>query len=209
MNATPGANYEYSRGSGASSGGSESPSGQSRQGIGRSPESAGEAARALVLAGSLLGALLLLVAEFTSLYQVHVATTSTPIETVSTGSHNSYAMIPIALLAAALGIGVWRSGSRPALLWVGVLGVVAVLIALLVDLPDTHATGLTGSAATRFVNASSTPSAGLYMETLGAVLLIATCGLGFLMLGPTASARRARATPLVDERSQGGDGRPE
>jgi hypothetical protein len=160
------------------------------------------------LAGSLLGALLLLVAEFTSLYQVHVATTSTPIETVSTGSHNSYAMIPIALLAAALGIGVWRSGSRPALLGVGVLGVVAVLIALLVDLPDTHATGLTSSAATRFVNASSTPSAGLYMETLGAVLLIATCGLGFLMLGPPVSARRAQATPLVDERSQVVDGRP-
>lgn len=149
---------------------------------------------AVILAGSLLGALLLLVAEFTSLYQVHIATSSVPIESVSGGSNHSYAMVPIALLAAALGIAVWRSGSRPALLAVGVLGVVAILIALLGDLSDASATGLAGSATSHYVNASSTPSAGLYMETLGAVLLIGTCGLGFLMLGPPAGARRPGAS---------------
>jgi hypothetical protein len=45
-------------------------------------------------------------------------------------------MIPIALLAAALGIAVWRTGSRSALLALGLIGVVAVLIAQLGDLPD-------------------------------------------------------------------------
>jgi hypothetical protein len=147
----------------------------------------------VILAGSLLGALLLLVAEFTSLYQVHVATSSTPLESVSGGSDHSYAMVPIALLAGALGIGVWRSGSRPALLALGVVGVVAVLIALVNDLPDAQATGLAGSATSHYVNASSTPSAGLYMETLGGVLLIATCGLGFMMLGPPSRAPRRGA----------------
>ena len=143
---------------------------------------------ALILAGSLLAALLLLVAEFTTLYQIHVANSSTPIESVSGGSNHSYALIPIALLAAALGIGVRRSGSRPALLAIGVIGVLAALIALVGDLPDAEATGLAGSARTHYINASSTPSAGLYIETLGAILLIATCGLGFLMLGPRVPA---------------------
>jgi hypothetical protein len=169
-----------------------------RGGIGRRPPTPRTGTGALILAGSLLAALLLLVAEFTTLYQVHVATSLTPVDSVSGGSNHSYAMIPLALLAAALGIGVWRSGSRPALLAIGVIGVVAALIALVGDLPDAQATGLAGSAASRYVNASSTPSAGLYMETLGAILLIATCGLGFLMLGPPVPARlrgRGRSRP--------------
>jgi hypothetical protein len=147
----------------------------------------------VIIAGALLGALLLLVAEFTSLYQVHVATSSRPIESVSGGSNHAYAMVPIALLAAVLGIGVFRTGSRPALLALGLAGVVALLISLLGDLPDAQATGLVGSPTTHYINASSTPSAGLYMETLGGVLLIATCGLGFMMLGPPARpVRRPR-----------------
>jgi hypothetical protein len=158
---------------------------------GRRRATADEGGSGLILAGALLGALLLIVAEFTTLYQVHLATRLTPIGSVTSGSHNSYAMIPLALVGAGLGIGAWRSGSRPALLAVGVLGVVALLIALVGDLPDARAAGL---AHQNSVSATATPSAGLYMETLGAVVLIATCGLGFLMLGfgsggPTRSVR--------------------
>lgn len=138
----------------------------------------GEAGRGLVLAGALLGALLLIVAEFTTLYRVHVAGGGLA-GSVSTGSHHSYALIPIGLLAAFLGFAVWRAGSRVALGLLGLVGVIALLIALLGDLPDAHAHGLTH----HFVLASNTPSAGLYMETLGAVILIATCGSGLLALG--------------------------
>jgi hypothetical protein len=191
MNATPGATNEYSRGSGASNGADGAGFGPSRRRIRWGSVIPAGGVGGLIAAGSLLAALLLVVAEFTSLYQVHIATTTTPVESVSGGSNHSYAMIPIALLAAALGIGVRRSGSRPALLAIGVLGVVAVLIALLGDLPDAQATGLAGSAASRYIRASSTPSAGLYMETLGAIILIATCGLGFMMLGPPGRAAGA------------------
>lgn len=189
MNATPGANNEYSRGTQGSRGGSGGDSGRRSGGFGRrsAPPTGGTAG--LILGGALLGALLLLVAEFTTLYQVHVSTSSTPISSVSGGSNHSYAMIPIALLAAGLAIGVARTGSRPALLAIGLIGIVALLIALLGDLPDSQATGLAGSAATHYVTATSTPKAGLYMETLGAVLLIASCGLGFLMLGPPGRPR--------------------
>jgi hypothetical protein len=145
---------------------------------------------AAILAGALLGALLLFVAEFTALYQVHSGSVSAPVRSVGTGSNDTYALVPIALLAAALGIATFRSGNRPALLAIGVLGLVALLIALLGDLPDAHRTGYIGSFSTHVVNASSSPSAGLYLETLGAVLLIATCVLGFLMLGrPEPPAR--------------------
>jgi hypothetical protein len=150
--------------------------------------------RAAILAGALLGALLLFVAEFTALYHVHTSASSTPVRSVGTGSNDSYALIPIALLTALLGVGIFRSGNRPALLAIGLVGVVALLIALLGDLPDARATGLLGSASTHFINASSTPSAGLYLETLGAIVLIATCVLGFLMVGrpePSAQSRQS------------------
>jgi hypothetical protein len=139
-----------------------------------------------VLVGALLGALLLLVAEFTTLFSVRAATSSAPVKSVGTGSHHAYALVPIALLTAALAYGVWAAGSRPALLAVGLLGLIALLIALFGDLPDAHASGLIGSTSTHYTTASSSPSAGLYMETLGAVVLIITCVSGFLLIGGPA-----------------------
>ena len=203
MSATPGAKSEYSRGRGDSGGffrGSEPP--------GRRPTAeADRGSGGLILAGTLLASLLLLVAEFTTLYQVHLATSSVPISTVTGGSNHSYAMLLIALVAAGLGALVWRTGSRPALLALGVLGLVALLIAVLGDLPDAQATGLAGSPARGYVNASSTPSAGLYLETLGSILLIATCGLGFLKLGPPVSRRpRSGGSPGGASKPRGGNG---
>jgi hypothetical protein len=146
-----------------------------------------------VLGASLLAALLMVVAEFTTLFTVHVESSSTAIKTVTTGSHHSYALLPIAVLVTVLAIAFWRDASRPALLAIGLLGIVALLIALLGDLPDANATGLAGSSTTHYVNASSTPSAGLYLETLGAVALVITCGVGFIALGaPRRAAKPAR-----------------
>jgi hypothetical protein len=183
MSATPRAKNEYSRGSGGSGPGFGGDSDRFDPPSDRRTAQVDRGASGLILAGALLAALLLVVAEFTSLYDVHIATSSVPIKTVTGGSNHSYAMLVVALAGAALAVGAWRSGSRSALLGLGVLGVVALVIALAGDLPDAHATGLAGSATRGFINASSTPSAGLYLETLGAVLLIATSGLGFLMLG--------------------------
>lgn len=216
-----GAHNEYSRGSGASSGGSDGGSGPTWRGVRRrftdgsrvaerssdpaGVEGGGTAAEAggrtrtaaidwglarLILAGTLLAALLLIVAEFTTLYQAHLANRPTPIQSVTAGSHNSYAMIPIALVAAGLAVAVWRTSSRAALLAIGLLGVVALLIAVVGDLPDAHAVGL---AENNSVSATTTPNAGLYAETFGAILLIATSGLGFAILGvPRWSTRPAQ-----------------
>jgi hypothetical protein len=204
MSATSGARNEYSRGSG----GSGRDSGRSRPPSQRPTDEAEPRAGGLILAATLLAALFLLVAEFTTLYQVHEAGSSAPIKTVTGGSNHSYAMLVIALGAVGLGVLVWRSGSRSALFALGVLGVVALLIAILGDLPDSQASGLAGSAGHGYMNATSTPSAGLYLETLGAILLIATSGLGFLTLGPRAKWRLG-GTPRPDGRPpspQSGDG---
>jgi hypothetical protein len=179
----PEANYEYSRGPKASEPGSARrlrPPRLSRQ---ASP------ARSLILAGPLLGAILLLVAEFTTLYTVHVAGRTAAISSEATGSHHAFALVPLALFAAVLSVFVWsRAGSRPTLLAIGALGVLALLIALLGDLPDAHSHGITRG----FVLATATPTTGLYLETLGALLLVLTSGLGLVAGTPTRAAPRRR-----------------
>ena len=144
-----------------------------------------------VPAGGALGAALLLVAEFTPLLTVHSSARSGVVATVGTGPHHSFALVPVALLALALAYGVWRTGSRLALLATGVLGLLALLISLLGDLPDARSSGLIGSAATRLATASSSPSTGLYLETLGAIVLLITAAAGLLLLGPPGRPRRA------------------
>jgi hypothetical protein len=183
----PGANPEYSRGQTVSGRVSDDESGVVR----RSPPR-GAATRLAALGVSLLGALLLLVAEFTTLFVVRTAAGTRPVESTSTGSHHAYALIPIALLVVVLTLGVWQSRSRVALLAIGLLGVIALLIALLGDLPDAQASGLVGSITTHFASATSSPSTGLYLETLGAVVLMISSGLGLMLLDGSGSGTRGR-----------------
>src|SRR2546429_5244666 len=118
--------------------------------------------RLVVLTGGLLGAALLLVAEFAPLLQVHSSASDRVVKTVATGVHHSYALLPVALLAAGLACVIWRTRSRLALLASALLGLLALVIALLGDLPDAQASGLIGTATTRLATASSSPRVGLY-----------------------------------------------
>ncbi len=200
MTATPPeANTEYSRGPEDSRGDSGAGSTLSQGASGT-----GSAVLLGVLIGGGLAALLLLVAEFTTLYQVQTSATSNTIKSVSTGSNHSYAMIPIAVIAGFFAYGVWRTGSRPALLAIGVIGVIALLISLLGDLPNAHATGLVHTVGGRYAVATSSPSAGFYMETLGAVLLLVTCVSAFLMLGAPLPRRSRPSGPGEDRGAREG-----
>jgi hypothetical protein len=145
-----------------------------------------------ILAGGLAGATLLLVAEFTPLFHVYAPRSGARVETVGTGSHHAFAMIPIALLVAALAYGAWASASRPGLVSIGVLAVIALGIALLGDLPDAHASGLIGSSSARFIGVTSTPAVGMYLETLAAALLLITSVCGWLWLGAVTPAQSHR-----------------
>jgi hypothetical protein len=200
MSVPPEANTEYSRGSGPSEGlqlgrrwSSSGPLTTPAEGRGAARAAIAAPARAALAAGALLGALLVLVSQFTTLYHLHAATGSVPIKTVGTGANHAWAPVPLALVAVALAFAVYRYGSRAALAGLGALGIATLLIALLGDLPDARASGLIGSSASGYVQATSSASAGLYMETLGAVVMVVAGGLGLLMLAPlTPPAWRSR-----------------
>lgn len=141
------------------------------------------AVRAGILAGGLLAAALLIASEFTTLYTVHLASNGAPLSSVSTSSHDSYALIPIAIVVAILTLGAGVMGSRLSLLALGALGVVTLLIALVGDLPDAQSTGVV-AAGGRYQSAKASPTTGLYLETLGGVLLVIVSGCGLLIAGP-------------------------
>ncbi|MBV8575839.1 MAG: hypothetical protein JOZ58_12500 [Acetobacteraceae bacterium] len=146
------------------------------------------AATTAVVLAAVLGALLIIVSQFTALYHVQVPTTSAPVKTVGTGGNHAWAPIPLALLAIVLAYVAYRYSNRAVLLAIALLGVVTLAIAFLGDLPDVHATGLIGSGASQYVEGTVSPSAGLYMETLGAIVLLVSGGVGFLLSGPPTAA---------------------
>lgn len=176
MNATPEARSQYSRGIRASAGRLL-------------------AARPLLLATLLIvlvGAGLEVAAEFSRLYSVQLITYGAPTQTVSAGAHNSYALIPLAVLAWVLALGPARAGGRGAMLAafaaLTCLGLLALGIALIGDGPDAHTHGLTS----HYVLAATKAGPGLYLETLGAILVLAGGGLGLLQT--LANARTAHYT---------------
>jgi hypothetical protein len=183
MNVPPETNTEYSRGSGAS-GRLLLPSWQASPGSPSAASDAPRRPRVAIALGALLGALLVIVAQFTALYHLNSATSAAAVRTIGTGGNHAWAPIPLALAAIVLAYAVYRHGSRVALVGLLALGVATLLIALIGDLPDAHSSGLIGSSASGYVQATSSPSAGLYMETLGAILLLVAGGIGLLMLAP-------------------------
>lgn len=180
MNASePEAGVEYSRGN--------RPSGGPARGS-RGPSGALDTA---IAALGVLGAVLLIAAEFTPLAHVTSSAPHAPtLASIGTGSHNSYALIPVAILAGALSIAGRGGRARLAMAAVAVLGLVALGIALIGDLPAAQSTGLIGHAGGGYVSAAASPTTGFFVETLGGfVLLIA--GAAGVLLAP-ADGRSAR-----------------
>jgi hypothetical protein len=147
----------------------------------------------LLLSAGMAGALVLAVSQFLNLYGTHIRSRHLLVATATTGSEHAYALLPVAVVAAVLAYGVWKVGSRPALLGLGLLGLAALLIALLHDLPYAHRQGL-WSLGGHYLLAINRPEVGLYAETAGALLLLLTFVGGFVLLGsPQTPARRASA----------------
>jgi hypothetical protein len=189
MSATPPeAKTEYSRGQRASPGDSAPP---------RRPISvfAGTVSLAVLACGA-IGAALLVISEFTQLYAIHIASQHAAVSSVTGGSHNSYAFVPIGVLALVLAFGGARERTRPALLALIAIGVISLLIALLGDLPDAQASGLLMRDG-HLVIAKANPGLGMYLESLGSVALVLAGGLGLLLGAPPARSRRPRKPPAM------------
>jgi hypothetical protein len=142
-----------------------------------------------IQAVALIGAAALAVAEFLPLYRVRTDVGHHVVRSVSAGSHHSYALLPLAVLAALLAGALDRSGwPVPAAL--ALVGLAALGIALLGDLPGVHRVGVLGTPATGLRDAHTVAGAALYLETLGAIAVLAAGAAGLI-------CRRAVETDTV------------
>jgi hypothetical protein len=192
----PEAEVEYSRGTAVSEGLGARPHGAS----GGSADD--PATRPLYVARmlALAGAIALLVAEPLALIRVQTAAHHRVVLTVTAGSHHSYALVPIAVLTLLLAWALAHPpADRAAAAGLILLGLAVLGIALLGDLPAVHRTGLVGRAASGLHDARTVAGAGLYVETLGAVLLLAA---GVVALAPRLRppGRRGASTLQSDGR---------
>ena len=123
----------------------------------------------LLLGLMLLGAVLLIVAEFLPLYEIRAVTAVPAGGHKSTGAHHGYALGVIGLAIIPMAWGAVRGGSRPAAIAALVLAAIALLVALAIDLPDLNETGLIGRS---YDQAEARPRVGFFVETLGATLAL-------------------------------------
>jgi hypothetical protein len=126
----------------------------------------------------LVACVLLVIAEFSTLYEITIITVTA--DTVGGGGHHGFALLVIALAAAAMTVGAVRGGSRPAALALMILAVVALAVVLAIDLPDLDETGPYGR---NYEQAVAQAGIGFYLETAGAVLLVIGAVL-VLVFGP-------------------------
>jgi hypothetical protein len=147
------------------------------------------AAKPRALAVGVVGATaaaLLVITEFSTIFSVTTLTASCDDlagpelrdACVTTGGEqHSYALL---LLGALTGVMTWGAAvgrSRPAGVALVVVGVVAVVIALALDLPDA---GQTGEVGLNFTDAEASPGPGMYLELVAGVLALSA---GVLALG--------------------------
>src|SRR5262245_62083430 len=101
-----------------------------------------------------VGGLLLIVSDFMTLYHVDVVTASCSdlaspnlrdACTTTGGGHHGYALAILGVIALVMAYGAAVGASRPAGIALLVLGIAALAIALLIDRPDIHKTGIVGA----------------------------------------------------------------
>jgi hypothetical protein len=156
----------------------------------RPPSSSTNGLRLGLAAMASAGAICLLLATFATIIEIRVGTTTKVPDHdthLSGWDRHGPALLLIALFAIVMVAGALR-GARPAMVALAVLGLVALLIAVIGDVPDLNETGFIGEV---YEDAAAGPKAGFYLETLGAVLLLAGGGL---MLATPAAERPAPRT---------------
>jgi hypothetical protein len=157
----------------------------------------------------LIAALCLFAAELMT--KIELTPPSAPVIDTQTGAErHGYAVALIAAFAlTALAFAVFAS-SKPAATAVAVAGVVALLIFLLVDVPDANAVGTVTGDGGSFLDAQAVPAGGFWLELLGAVALTIS-GIALATLPPDqlASLRPGKhGRPPTGEREPARKQRP-
>lgn len=156
-------------------------------GIAGSPK----AVRWVLAVVGMVGAAFLIVSEFLPITHVRAITVILPHSERTGFDQNSGAMLLLGLVALPLLYGAARAGSRPAMVAVGVIGVIALLIAVFGDLPDVTKAGTVFTE--RYEDAVAQKQIAWWLEAAGAVMLVLSAGLLFLTDLGKPQARRSRA----------------
>ena len=134
---------------------------------------------------ALLGASLLILAEFLDLYRVQRGVVVVREQTG--GDHHSYALLVAGVAAIAAVLVARTSGAWPPAAAAATLGLVALLVVVFGDLPDANSSGLTADARL----AEADPAAGLWVELAGAILTTTAGAVLALMLGSREVTRKS------------------
>jgi hypothetical protein len=120
---------------------------------------------------------------------------------------NALAVIAVFAIGA-LALAVFTA-SKPAATAVAIAGVVALLVFLLVDLPDANAVGTLDDARQSFFDAEAVPQGGFWLEMVGALALAVT-GIALATLTPEqlAALRPAKRERPDDPRSGEPESKP-
>jgi hypothetical protein len=185
-----------SRGKGAHMSGAQHGTGRDdSKGFGayRSPLPTVLALRAALAVAGLAGALLLIVATFTAIIEITVATSTRGVDFDAAQSgwdRHGPALIVLAVLAVWLLVGALR-GTRIAMTGLALTGLVTLAIAVHWDRSHVHDTGSVGEV---YTEATANPGTGYYLETLGGALLLFS-GSTLLVFGRAPVGRTAREVP--------------
>ena len=133
----------------------------------------------IVLALGVIGAVLIVVAELSTIVRVDVLTTGTCEEIAdpkvrdaceaSGLEQHGGAFLLLGAVALAMAWGAGRGASRPAAAALVAIGAVVLAFSLIRDVPKTDDTGLVGL---QYEEAEAKPGTGLYLEIAGGVLLV-------------------------------------
>ena len=145
---------------------------------------------ALLAAVALAGGVLLVAAECSPLYAVVVGALETERRSVTGGSSHAYALVLVALAAAAMAFGALR-GARAAARALVVLGAVVLLVGLAIDAPKTRRAATLPEAVT-FADARAQAGRGLALELAGGAALLVAGALMLVLGAPRPLTRGAR-----------------
>ena len=147
-----------------------------------------------VLIAGFAGGIMLIWADLSTLVEIHVVTVVQ--QELSGRDQHNWAVALLGVAALPLAWGAARRRARPAMLGLGLIGLVVALIALVGDLPDLNETGVVGE---RYEEAAAQAGAGFYLETAGAALLMLAGGGGLLLLTPREDRSGRDRRPRPDE----------
>ena len=157
---------------------------------GRRPRGALRGRASLVLALGVLGAILLVDAELSTIAAVEIpGRTCREVADVRavdrcslTGlERHGGALLLLGAIAILMAVGAARGRSRPAAAALVAIGGLVLALALVSDLPETSRTGVVGIT---YEGAEGKPGSGFYVEILAGALLVAAGVLGLARPGP-------------------------